>query len=230
MSATTDGRSTRWAQHRLDRREELVEATLRAIRQHGASVGMDDIAAAAGTSKTVFYRYFTDRAGLYHAVSERVDALILHDLGRAVGAADVPLADVVARPRELIAAAIDSYLVLVERDPEVYRFVVTAPLLDRSSDRASDHDSEPVVDPAARMSGHVAQQMTEVLSAALASAGQDTAPAPVWTHGIVGMVRAAADAWLAGGPGFAGMPRTDLTASLTDLAWTGLAAAWPGSA
>ena len=226
MSTATDGRSTRWAQHRVDRREELVEATLRAIRQHGASVGMDDIAAAAGTSKTVFYRHFTDRAGLYHAVSDRVDSLILRDLGKALGEAGIPLADVVASPQALIAAAIDSYLALVEKDPEVYRFIVAAPLLDRVRDPAG----RTTHDPAAGVSNHVAQQMTTVLDAALGSAGHDTGSAPVWGHGIVGMVRAAADAWLAGGPGFAGMPRADLTASLTALAWSGLAAAWPADA
>lgn len=230
MSTATDGRSTRWAQHRLDRREELVEATLRAIRQHGASVGMDDIAAVAGTSKTVFYRHFTDRTGLYHAVSERVDGLILRDLGRALGETGIPLADVVASPQALIAAAIDSYLALVEKDPEVYRFIVAAPLLDRASDRVRDPAGATAHDPAAGVSNHVAQQMTTVLDAALASAGHDTSPAPVWGHGIVGMVRAAADAWLAGGPGFAGMPRADLTASLTALAWSGLSVAWPPSA
>ena len=62
-SPGTDGRSTRWDQHRAARRRELVEATLRAIREHGAAVGMDDIAAEAGTSKTVVYRHFTDRQG-----------------------------------------------------------------------------------------------------------------------------------------------------------------------
>ena len=226
MSTATDGRSTRWAQHRLDRREELVEATLRAIRQHGASVGMDDIAAAAATSKTVFYRHFTDRAGLYHAVSARVDGLILRDLGKALGETGVPLADVVASPQALIAAAIDSYLALVEKDPEVYRFIVAAPLLDRVSDRVRDAAEATAHDPAAGVSSHVAQQMTAVIEVALAAAGHDTAPAPVWGQGIVGMVRAAADAWLAGGPGFAGMPRADLTAALTALAWTGLASAW----
>ncbi|MEP6799539.1 MAG: TetR/AcrR family transcriptional regulator [Lapillicoccus sp.] len=222
MSHPTDGRSTRWAQHRLDRRKELVEATLRAIRQHGASVGMDDIAATAGTSKTVFYRHFTDRTGLYLAVAERVDALILRDLGKALGESGIPLAEVVAAPQDLIAAAIDSYLALVEKDPEVYRFIVAAPLLDPVEVGAGT-----TTDPAARVSSHVAEQMTAVLASALSETGSDTASAAVWGQGIVGMVRAAADAWLAGGPGFVGMPRAQLTASLTALAWTGLATAWP---
>ncbi len=84
-SPSPDGRSTRWDQHRATRRRELVEATLRAIRKHGAGVGMDDIAAVAGTSKTVIYRHFSDRQGLYAAVCESVDALILHNLDLATG-------------------------------------------------------------------------------------------------------------------------------------------------
>ena len=72
-----DGRTTRWDAHRTKRRADLVAATLRAIRRHGAGVGMDDIAASAGTSKTVFYRHFGDRAGLYRAVAHSVDARII---------------------------------------------------------------------------------------------------------------------------------------------------------
>ena len=225
MSTTTDGRSTRWDEHRASRRRELVEATLRAIRQHGAGVGMDDIAAAAGTSKTVFYRHFTDRSGLYAAVSESVDARILRDLGSAMGAvapgggadpSPEPSPDLASRggsPRAIIAAAIDSYLALVERDPEVYRFVVNAPLLDTPAGG----------DPALAVTSHIADQMSALIGAALAAAGRDTSAASVWGVGVVGMVRAAADQWLAD----PAMTRTELTTHLTDLAWGGLSAAWP---
>ena len=75
--APPDRRRSRWDEHRLVGRAELVEATLLAIRTHGAGVGMDEVAATARTSKTVFYRHFTDRAGLYTAVAERVDATII---------------------------------------------------------------------------------------------------------------------------------------------------------
>ncbi|KRE52603.1 TetR/AcrR family transcriptional regulator [Phycicoccus sp. Soil748] len=214
MGTITDGRSTRWDEHRATRRRELVEATLRAIRQHGAGVGMDDIAAVAGTSKTVFYRHFTDRAGLYAAVSESVDARILRDLQRALGVSSgADLADVDVSPRALIAAAIDSYLRLVERDPEVYRFVVTAPLLDAPSSG----------DPAGPVTSHIAARLATVLDEALLAAGRDPRAASVWAAGLVGMVRAAADQWLSSpGP----MPREELTDHLTNLAWSGLASAW----
>ncbi|GAB3437603.1 TetR/AcrR family transcriptional regulator [Phycicoccus ginsengisoli] len=214
MSTSTDGRSTRWDAHRATRRRELVEATLRAIRQHGAGVGMDEIAATAGTSKTVVYRHFTDRQGLYAAVCESVDALILRDLERALGASSgEDLGTVEASPRALIAAAIDSYLLLVERDPEVYRFVVTAPLLDTPAGG----------DPAGPVTSHIAERLATVVSEALRAAGRDDRAAAVWAAGLVGMVRAAADQWLTD-PG--SMPRDELTDHLTDLAWSGLASAW----
>ena len=212
-SPAPDGRSTRWDQHRATRRRELVDATLRAVRQHGAGVGLDDIAAVAGTSKTVIYRHFTDRQGLYAAVSESVDALILRNLVQATGAAGDDLTSADSTPRGLVAGAIDAYLTLVEKDPEVYRFVVTAPLLDQSSG-----------DPAAPVTSHIAAQMSVVVAEALTRAGRDTAPARVWGAGLVGMVRAAADQWLTDP---SAMSRPELTQHLTDLAWGGLSAAWP---
>jgi AcrR family transcriptional regulator len=63
---------TRWDEHRITRKRELIEHALRAIRKHGAAVGMEEIAAQAGTSKTVIYRHFGDRAGLYAAVVANV--------------------------------------------------------------------------------------------------------------------------------------------------------------
>jgi AcrR family transcriptional regulator len=215
VSATTDGRSTRWDEHRATRRRELVEATLRAIRQHGAAVGMDDIAAVAGTSKTVVYRHFTDRAGLYAAVAESVDDLIVRDLGAALGATGGDLRALDSSPRALVAAAIDAYLGLVEKDPEVYRFIVNAPLLD-----------SPGGDPAKVVTNHIAEQMAQVLARALAASGRDTSAAGVWGAGLVGLVRAAADRWLADP---AGMSRQQLTDHLTDLAWGGLSTAWPAA-
>jgi AcrR family transcriptional regulator len=176
---------------------------------------MDDIAAAAGTSKTVFYRHFTDRSGLYAAVSERVDALIVRDVTAAFGADTAGgLPGVGGSPRALVAAAIDSYLRLVERDPEVYRFIVSAPLLDRPSGG----------DPAGAVTSHVAGQIADVIGQALLAAGRPPDAAVVWGPGVVGMVRAAADQWLVSPEP---MSREALSEHLTDLAWSGLSSAWP---
>lgn len=177
---------------------------------------MDDIAAEAGTSKTVFYRHFTDRAGLYAAVGERVDALILRDVSVAIGLGESEPGE----PERLVGAAIAAYLRLVERDPDVYRFIVAAPLLERT-----DVLSE-AADPVRSVTAPIAAQIGEVVAGALATQGRSVAAAEVWGHAVVGMVRAAADEWLRPGSGLSQVGRDDLTRHLTRLAWSGLSSAW----
>lgn len=74
---------------------------------------MDEVAATARTSKTVFYRHFTDRAGLYTAVAERVDATIIRDLTRA--AADPASDGSRDGGRAVIRGVIAAYLHLAHR-------------------------------------------------------------------------------------------------------------------
>src|SRR6201986_3817254 len=66
-----DGRKRRWHQHKVERRNELVDGTIVAIRRHGRFLRMDEIAAAIGVSKTVLYRYFVDKNDLTTAVLMR---------------------------------------------------------------------------------------------------------------------------------------------------------------
>jgi len=196
-----DRRDSRWDEHRRNRREELVEATLTAVGKHGAGVGMDEIAAEAGTSKTVVYRHFADRAELYVAVCTRVASQLLPRLRDAIEAHG-------GRPRDMVAAAIDTYLAFIEADPELYRFVVHQQTIDR-----------PTSDPMDSLSDLVGQQAAAAIAVALQQAGRDPAAAAPWGHGIVGLVRSAADWWLrAERP----MLRSELAAHLTDLAWAGL--------
>jgi AcrR family transcriptional regulator len=196
-----DRRDSRWDEHRRERREQLVEATMAAVGKHGAGVGMEEIAAEAGTSKTVVYRHFADRSELYVAVCTRVAAQLTRKLREAMGSSE--------HPREMVAAAIETYLAFLEADPELYRFVVHQQQLDR-----------PVAtDPISNLSDLVGQEAAALVAVALHRAGRDPAAAAPWGHGLVGLIRSAADWWLqADRP----MPRTELAAHLTDLAWAGL--------
>ena len=72
----TDARSTRWDEHRVEVRAQLVDATIRIIERYGAGVSMDDIAAEARVSKPKLYRYFGDKAGLNAAVAAKLGALM----------------------------------------------------------------------------------------------------------------------------------------------------------
>jgi len=195
-----DGRRTRWEEHRRTRREELVDAAVQAIRIHGPGVGMDEVAAAAGTSKAAVYRYFADRDDLYLAVCTRVTEHLVGQLSTA-------LADE-HEPRRQLAAAIDAYLRVIEADPDVYRFLVRRPLGERSADPVRDLD--------ALVGAHVAK----LIGHRLANAGVESSAAGPWGHGIVGLVRSAADHWLDQPPP---MSREALRDHLTDLAWSGLA-------
>jgi AcrR family transcriptional regulator len=196
-----DRRDSRWDEHRRARREQLVDATIAAVGRHGAAVGMEEIATAAGTSKTVVYRHFADRTELHVAVCARVAASLTARLREAI--------DSTSEPRQMVAAAVETYLAFLEADPELYRFVVQAP------DRPADSD------PIANLSHLVGDQAAALVAVALERAGRDPAAAPPWGHGLVGLVRSAADWWVrADRP----MPRAELAAHLTELAWAGLSA------
>ncbi len=178
-----------------------MEATLAAVGRHGAGVGMDEIAAEAGTSKAVVYRHFADRSELYVAVCARVAGQLVRKLRDAMGSSE--------HPRQMVSAAVETYLAFIEADPELYRFVVGHTLVDRPID----------ADPISSLSDLIGDEVGALVAAALTRAGEDTAAAAPWGHGVIGLVRAAGDWWLrADRP----MPRDQLAVHLTDLAWAGL--------
>ena len=81
----------------------------------GSDASMEDIAAAAGTSKSVFYRYFGDKAGLQQAVGE----VVLSQMQRRIQEA----AQSAQTPREGLFAMVSAYLQMAETSPNVYTFV-----------------------------------------------------------------------------------------------------------
>ncbi len=177
MGTPVDGRTTRWQAHNEERRRELVVATLRAIRRHGATVGMDEIAHEAGTSKPVIYRHFGDKAGLYQAIVDWVNDFIWGHLNLEDPAH--------AEPRELVRSLADTYLTLVERDPEVYQFVISRPLVET-----------PVADPVVSITTRIGNRVAQIFRDWLDANGLDTEPAYIFGHGVVGFTWATADRWI----------------------------------
>lgn len=151
---------------------------MRAIRQHGPDVAMEDIATEAGVSKPILYRHFLDKGDLYMAVSETATGQL-----RAVLLAGL---DAELDPRTLLRAVIESYLTFIEQEPDLYRFVVRRSFTDRPLPR------DPVQTNAALISGALATIFTDKLR----SLGLDPGGAQTWAHAGVGMVQAAGDWWL----------------------------------
>jgi AcrR family transcriptional regulator len=190
-----DGRSARWNEHRLTRREELIDAALAAIDEYGSEVGMDQIAAAARTSKPVIYRYFADKNELYRAVGRRViDRIVqaLHDVPREPD------------PRTLMLASIDAYLQLLDDHPQLFRFVTQNRLF---GDPTSIEFNNPV-----------AEVLTTALGEQLRAIGFDPAGARPWGAAVVGFIRSASLWWLDHRDA---MTRQQLTDYLGALLWGG---------
>jgi AcrR family transcriptional regulator len=190
-----DGRSARWNEHRVARREELIDAAVAAIDRYGSEVGMDQIAAAARTSKPVIYRYFADKNELYRAVGKRVITRIVEALQGVPPEPD---------PRSLMLASIDAYLELLEDHPQLFRFVTQNRLF---GDPTSVEFNNPV-----------AEVLTAALGAQLRAAGFDPAGARPWGAAVVGFIRSASLWWL-DHPG--SMSRQQLTDYLGALLWGG---------
>lgn len=189
-----DGRRARWAAHREARRAELLEAVIAAVRERGPGVDMDDVVAVSGVAKPVFYRYFADKADLYLAVGREVAERIVNDVMAAV--------DGERGPRAMVAGGVDAFLVWVERDPDLYRFVLARP-----------YTASTVTDYSAVVGMHVSRVTGDLLRAA----GLDSGVAEPWGFAMVGAVRSAAERWLDQPT----MTREALAGYLTDLLWSG---------
>jgi AcrR family transcriptional regulator len=184
------------------RREELLAGAIRVIRRDGPLASMDAIAAEAGVTKPIVYRHFGDRDGLTQAIAEQFAGELFEELRGAL-AAD-------AEPDAVLRATIDAYLSFIERDPQIYRFVVQSP--------------PPPGSDGLTLAGfvrQVGQEVSIVLGERMRQLGADSGAAEPWAFGLVGMVHLAGDWWLER----RSMPRARLVDYLTALVWNGMSAA-----
>lgn len=194
----TDGRKRRWHQHKVDRRNELVDGTLDAIRLRGSNVSMDEIAAEIGVSKTVLYRYFVDKNDLTTAVMMRFAQTTLIPNMAAALTANLDGYDLT---REIIRVYVDT----VANEPEIYPFVMANSSASKSKAVA---ESEEII---ARMLG-------VMLRRRMASVGMDTSGANPWAFMIVGGVQLATHSWMSNPR----MTADQLIDYLTMLSWNAL--------
>jgi AcrR family transcriptional regulator len=192
---------------RTDRRPELLDAAAAAIRHHGAGASMTQIAAQAGVTKPILYRHFGDRDGLISAIAEQFSTDLLTSVTTPL-AAD-------ASARELLRSTVDSYVSFIERDPNLYRFMVRHP--PERGDGLTQISS--LVD-------LIARQVAVVAGERLRQAGRDSGAAVPWAYGIVGLVHQAGDWWVDDQT----MSRETLVSYLVSLLWEGLDGAPPPEA
>jgi AcrR family transcriptional regulator len=200
----TDGRSSRWTEHRRARKEELVAAGLEAVRLAGQDFAVEDVARAAGVSKTVIYRYFSDKEELTDAVLDQVASTVL--LPRLLGELAIERADDLERLRSVIGA----FVQFVEDEPALYGF-------------AYAHAGRSRADAVAGTELAVAEALAGLMRDRLTAAGRPPEGAATWAYGVVGMVQLAAHWW----SGARTVPAQQLVDQLTALAWGGLSTLLP---
>jgi AcrR family transcriptional regulator len=195
MAVETAARRARDSK-RARRREELLDVADRVIQRRGVEVSMDEIASEAGITKPVLYRHFGDKDGLYQALTERYVAELKVALKPAAEASE---------PRDRLAAAIDAYLVYVEREPERYRFLLHASEQPRTAAIVADFRRR-----------HIAE-CAFTAEENLRRAGMHPGFAEPWAECVSGMVRAAGTSWLE----TRSLPREQLVDYLTTILWDG---------
>ncbi|MEZ0340226.1 TetR/AcrR family transcriptional regulator [Mycobacterium sp. pV006] len=198
MAAKTDGRKRRWHRHKVERRNELVDGTLEAIRRLGSNVSMDEIAAEIGVSKTVLYRYFVDKNDLTTAVMMRFAQTTLIPNMAAALSSNLDGYDLT---REIIRV----YVETVAAEPEPYRFVMTSNSAGKSKAVA---ESETII----------ARMLAVMLRRRMVSVGMDTGGVEPWAYHIVGGVQLATHSWMSNPR----MSSDELIDYLTMLSWSAL--------
>lgn len=175
-AVASDGRKQRWARHKEQRRAELIEGTIDAVRTLGPDCGMDEIARHVGISKTVLYRYFSDRNDLTAAVTDAYLQGTL--LPRLIEALTDDLDDYA-----LVRGVIDVYVRSIAEEPSLYRYCMST---DHSDGRGRLADAQ----------GIFAGAIGSTLQSRLTQRGAESAGARTWALTLVGGAELAVDRWL----------------------------------
>jgi len=200
-----DGRRSRWTEHRRARREDLVGAAVEAVRRTGPEFAVDDVARSAGVSKTVIYRYFSDKDELVDAVLERISGTVL--LPRLLTELSAEHRDHRAGLRTVITA----FVSLIEDEPELYRFAYAQTGRSGRADlvAATEHQ--------------IAEALAALFAERLEAVGRPPGAATTWAYGVVGMVQLTTHWWSMSRP----VPAAELVEQLVALADGGLTALLP---
>jgi AcrR family transcriptional regulator len=188
-----DGRRLRWADHRVTRRAAFVAAGTAAIDQHGPDASAEQIAAAAGVSRTVLYRYFRDREDLRNAIADHVVNAVIDSV--------VPHIAITTEstPRQIITSTVDVIVGWFDEHPNLYFFL-------RSRRNGPGLDS---------VENTLADRVAELLKVVLVLFGLDAEQAEPGAYGIVGLVESTGSWWLAK----RSMSRAKITAVICDAIW-----------
>jgi AcrR family transcriptional regulator len=195
-----DARRDRWSAHRAERRRQFVDAALRVLERHGPELLMDAVAAEAGVTKPVLYRYFSDKAELVEALAERGSEILAEGLLPAIKAGTPALASV----RDGVGA----YFAVIDEYPNLYWLLARHVVIEDG--RLSG--------PVQRNKESIASALTAVIGDHAWVLGLDSGGAEPWAYGITGLVQSVGEWWLQR----RSMSRAHVVDLVTQLIWAAL--------
>ncbi|PRY62857.1 TetR family transcriptional regulator [Knoellia remsis] len=178
----SDGRSRRWADHKAERRQHILDAALVTLDElgPGVEIHVQDIADKAGMHRTVVYRHFTDRAELDQAVQEEICLRLAAAIEPAVRLEGTPL--------DIVRRIVTAYVSWTIAHPALMDY------LERDAPGASDTPLERTLEDLARSVAALMGAFLDVLGHELDA--DDTAALDPWIFGLIGGVREGVRRWL----------------------------------
>lgn len=105
---------------RSERREQVLDATLHLIAEHGFSgVSMEAVAREVGVAKTVVYDAFANKEQLLNALFLREQERTLEEIERVI-----PRPPLEGEPADILAGAIERLLDAVRERPDTWRLIL----------------------------------------------------------------------------------------------------------
>jgi AcrR family transcriptional regulator len=174
-----DARSERWREHRKKVRAEIIDAAFRAIDRVGPNVSVREIAEEAGTAKPKIYRHFTDKSDMFAEIGQRMRDMLW--------AAIIPSIDLEHdSTRQIVARGVEHYVDLVERHPNVVRFLLQGRFADQSA----------VAMTTVNKGSEITLAVADMISTELKDLAPDPAAFELAAFAIFGTAASATDWWL----------------------------------
>jgi AcrR family transcriptional regulator len=158
---------------------------------------MDAVAAEAGVSKPVLYRYFSDKAALVAALAERGSEILLARLLPAINSPGPVL--------DRISGAVGGYFAVIDEHPNLYWLIARRGRAEPGQGQAAVHPDKE----------SIANALTAVFGDYLRLFGLDSGGAEPWAHGITGLVQSTGEWWLQR----RSMSRIHVVGYVTQLIW-----------
>lgn len=178
MRGVTDGRATRWSDHKARRRAEVIDAAITVIEECGVDISVQQIADRLHLPRPVVYRHFDGRPDLDEQIRRRILDSLLAALMPALQQPDGTV-------RDAVRGAVGTYVGWVERHPQLHRFLGNA---------APQGDSSEAL---AGAKHRIGTRLADLFAISLSRFGIDPARARPMAFGIIGFVDGVVNNWRA---------------------------------